>query len=152
MNKKHQTRKNCSSKERKIESGSWQRWLRWRGWQMIICKRPAPPDDHLKEAGHSGWSFAKGRSFRMIICKRLVPPDDHLQEAGPSGWSFARVQPLQNNNNNPGDNGSPGWQGWWDRRRRRKSRRKNWRGRDGIKLSTRGPRGPNKNKIIFCNK
>ena len=28
----------------------------WRGWflQMIICKRSAPPDDHLQEAGPSG--------------------------------------------------------------------------------------------------
>ena len=25
---------------------------------MIICKRPVPPDDHLQEAGPSGWSFA----------------------------------------------------------------------------------------------
>ena len=23
---------------------------------MIICKRPIPPDDHLQEAGRSGWS------------------------------------------------------------------------------------------------
>ena len=32
--------------------------------QMIVCKRPVYPDDHLQEAH---------------------PPDDHLQEASPSG-------------------------------------------------------------------
>ena len=34
---------------------------------MIICKRPAPLEDHLQEAGP-----------RMIICKRLVPRNDRL--------------------------------------------------------------------------
>ena len=57
---------------------------------MIICKRPVHPDDHLQEAGPSGWSFAKGRSIRMIHYERPVHPDDHLQEAGPSIWSFAK--------------------------------------------------------------
>ena len=52
---------------------------------MIIWKRPAPPDDPLKEAGPSGSSFARGRPLRMTICKRPVPSDHHLQEAGPSG-------------------------------------------------------------------
>ena len=53
--------------------------------RMIICKRPALPDDHLQEAGPSGSSFARGRSLRIIIYKRPTTPDDHLQEAGPSG-------------------------------------------------------------------
>ena len=37
---------------------------------MIICKRPAPPDDHLQKASLSvsGWSFARGQPLRMIIC------------------------------------------------------------------------------------
>ena len=37
--------------------------------QMIICKRPAHPDNHLKEAGPFVWSFARGQSILMIICK-----------------------------------------------------------------------------------
>ena len=37
---------------------------------MIICKRLAPPDDHLQEVGPSGWTFA--------FCKRQAPPDNHL--------------------------------------------------------------------------
>ena len=52
--------------------------------RIIICKRLAPLDDHLQEAGPSGSSFARGRPFRMSICKRPVPLDHHLQEAGPS--------------------------------------------------------------------
>ena len=40
------TRTKCSRKVRDIESGSWQRWLGWRGWWMVICKRPVPLDDH----------------------------------------------------------------------------------------------------------
>ena len=69
----------------------------WRGWplQMIICKRPVPPDVLLQEAFPSRWSFARRRSLQMIICKRLIPPDDHLQEADSSRWSFARGEPLQ---------------------------------------------------------
>ena len=55
---------------------------------MIICKRLVHPDDHLQEAGLSGWSFARYGSIQIIICKRPVYPDDHLQEAGPSRWSF----------------------------------------------------------------
>ena len=74
--------------------------------RIIICKRPAPPDDHLQDAGTSGSSFAWGRpplddlfqvaspsgsSFacrhlRMTICKMLVPPYHHLQETSPSFW------------------------------------------------------------------
>ena len=56
-------------------------FLRGRSFWIIICKRPAPldkhlqevvlPDDHLQEAGPSGWSFARGRSILMIICKML---------------------------------------------------------------------------------
>ena len=57
---------------------------------MIIFKRPVPPDDHLQEAGSSGWSVARGRSLLMIIEERTVPTDDLLQVAGSSGWSFAR--------------------------------------------------------------
>ena len=37
---------------------------------MIICKRPAPPDDHLQEACPP-W---------MIIFKSLAPPDDQQQQ------------------------------------------------------------------------
>ena len=48
------TRANCSRKVREIESGSWERWLGWQGWQIIICKRPVPPDDHLQEPRSSG--------------------------------------------------------------------------------------------------
>ena len=40
--------------------------------RMIICKRPAPQDDHLLEAG----------PLWMTFFKRPVPTDDHLQEAG----------------------------------------------------------------------
>ena len=43
--------------------------------QMIICKRPAPPDDHLQEVD-------------------VVPPDHHLQEAGLFGSPFAKAGPL----------------------------------------------------------
>ena len=75
--------KNCSRKVREIESG-W--WLGWRGWRMIIYKRPV---------GRSRWTFAIGWSLQMIICKRPVPPGDHLQQADPSRWSFARGRPLQ---------------------------------------------------------
>ena len=70
------TTTNCSRKVR-IESRSWQKWLGW-------------PDDHLQEAGPSGWLFAKGRPLWMIIRKRPAPLDYHLQEAGPSGFAFAR--------------------------------------------------------------
>ena len=62
------TRANCSRKVREIESGSWQMQLGWRDWQMIICKRPAPQVDHLQEAGHSEWSFARDWPLWMIIC------------------------------------------------------------------------------------
>ena len=63
--------------------------------RTIICKRPAPPDHHLQEAGPSGSSFARGLPLRMTICKRPVPPDDHLQEASPSGWPSARGRSLR---------------------------------------------------------
>ena len=63
--------------------------------RMIICKRPAPPDHHLQEAGPSGWPSARGRSLWIIICKRPTTPDDHLQEAGPSRSSFARGRPFR---------------------------------------------------------
>ena len=92
---KTETRANCSRKVREIESGSWKRWLGWRGWQMIICKRPVPPDDHLQEDRSSGWSFARGRTLWMIICKPPVPTDDHLHLAGSSRWSFERGRILR---------------------------------------------------------
>ena len=84
------TRTTCSRKAREIQSWSWERWLGWRGWQMIIYTRLVPPDDHLQDTGSSGWSFARGQSLQMIICKWPNPPDDHLQVAGSSGWSFVR--------------------------------------------------------------
>ena len=90
MSKKTLTRTNCSRMVHEIESGSWETYLGWWAWRMIICKRPIPPDDHLQKAGSSGWSFASGRNFQMIICKKADRPDDHLQVAGPSRWSFAK--------------------------------------------------------------
>ena len=59
---------------------------------MIICKRLIHTDDHLQEAGPSGWS---GWSILMIICKRPVHSDDHLQEADSYGSSFARGWSLR---------------------------------------------------------
>ena len=79
--------------------------LGWRDWQMIICKRPATPNDHLQETDHSRWSFVRGRPRR----------DDHLQEAGPSVTTTTR--------NPPSPPLSPGWHGWRDRRRKRSRRR-----------------------------
>ena len=35
--------------------------------RMIICKRLAPLDDHLQEAGPSGSSFVRGRALWTII-------------------------------------------------------------------------------------
>ena len=65
---------------------------------MIICKRLAPPDDHLQEAGPSRLSFAKGWPPRVIICRRLAPPCDICQRPvtttttrGPCGPSKSRV-------------------------------------------------------------
>ena len=62
-------------------------------------------DDHLQEAGPSGWSLSKGQLLQMIICKRPDPSDDHLQESGPpsdhlqkagsSRRSFAKGQILR---------------------------------------------------------
>ena len=51
-----------------------------RGWllRMMVCKRPVPLNDHLKEARPSRWLFARGSPIPMIICKMLAPPDDHL--------------------------------------------------------------------------
>ena len=34
---------------------------------MIIYKRGVHADDHLQEAGLSGWSFARGRSIGKIV-------------------------------------------------------------------------------------
>ena len=81
--------------------------LGWRDWQMIICKRPAPQVDHLQEAGHSEWSFARDWPLRMIIYKRPSPLDDHLQEAVPS------VTPTTRNPTSPSL--SPGGHGWRNR-------------------------------------
>ena len=58
-------------------------FARGRPLRMIICKRPVPPNDHLKEACPSRWLFARGWPIRMIIC--------NLQDASPSRWSFAFV-------------------------------------------------------------
>ena len=88
------------------------RWSFARGQihRMIICKWPAPPNDHLQEAGSSRSSVARGLSFQVIMCKRLLHPDDHLQQQ--------QQQP-----------GLQGWPGWRDRRRRRRKRRKRKRRR-----------------------
>ena len=48
--------------------------------RIIICKRPASPNDHLQEAGPSGWPFAEGRSLRIIICKRPAPHFDNHEK------------------------------------------------------------------------
>ena len=45
---------------------------------MIICKRPAHPNEHLHKASPSGRSFAKDQPIRTTICKRPARPDDHL--------------------------------------------------------------------------
>ena len=53
-------------------------------------KRPAPPDDHLQEAG----------PLWMIICKRPAPPDEEQQQqqqqqqqqAGEGGGGGVRVR------------------------------------------------------------
>ena len=55
-----------------------------------------PLDDHLQEAGPSGWSsleaghsrwwFTRSLSLRMVICKWTATPDDNLQEDGHSRW------------------------------------------------------------------
>ena len=68
-----------------------------RGWsfQMIICEMSVHQDDHLREAGPSGWSFERGRSIRMIIWKRWFHPDDNLQKAYKSKWSFSKGQYIQ---------------------------------------------------------
>ena len=46
-------------------------------------KNLVDPDDHLQEAGPSGWLFAKGWSLQIIVCKRPAPPDDQ------PGWRGA---------------------------------------------------------------
>ena len=81
---------------------------------MIICKRPDPPDDHLQEAGSSGWSFERDWILQMIICERPDPPDDHLQEAGSSRWSFTSGRMIICKKLDPLDDhlqeaGSSGW-------------------------------------------
>ena len=38
--------------------------------RMIICKRPAPPDDHLQEAGPSRSSFVRGRPLILTTTTR----------------------------------------------------------------------------------
>ena len=103
-----------SDLEKKRKSG-WKEEIR-----MIICKRPAHPDDHLQKTGPFKWSFAKGRLIQMIICKRPAHPYNHLQkhivlersailnldpqiwrrrgnlvEKKKSGWSFAKGRPIQ---------------------------------------------------------
>ena len=63
------TKTNCTRKVCEIDSGSWQRWLGWWRWRMIICKRPILLNDHLQEAGPSRWSFARGRPLILTITK-----------------------------------------------------------------------------------
>ena len=57
--------------------------------QMIICKRPAPPDDHLQEAGPFGSSFARGRpliltttkrAWKMLSCYLVTLSDSHCPD------------------------------------------------------------------------
>ena len=100
MDNSSSTRTHCTREVREIEP--WSSDLEKKkksGWKekiwMIIYKRLANPDDHLKKARPSGWSFAKGQPIRMIICKRPVHQVDHLQKAGPSGWSFAKGRPIR---------------------------------------------------------
>ena len=62
----YKTRANCSKKVREIQSGSWERWLGWQGWRMIICKRPDPLDEHLQEAGSSGCRGEREFPFPVI--------------------------------------------------------------------------------------
>ena len=80
----------CQTCERKLQLCN----LQTSNHRMMICKRLAPPDDHLQEAGHSKWSFARSWFFSMIICKRPAPRDDYLQEAGLTEWWFAKGRPL----------------------------------------------------------
>ena len=42
---------------------------KWAFFWMIICKRPAPPNDHLQEAGPSGWSFATMKRTKKCILR-----------------------------------------------------------------------------------
>ena len=56
------------------DGGDGRSFARGQHFQMIICKRPAPPDDHLQEAG----------PFGCFISERQVSLDDYLQEAGPT--------------------------------------------------------------------
>ena len=82
---------------------------------MIICKWPAPPNDHLQEAGSSRSSVARGLSFQVIMCKRPVHPNKK-----PEGGEEGKVE------------------------RERGGEEILAQGRTGgpIKGSTRGPRGP----------
>ena len=47
---------------------------------MIICKRLAPPNDHLQYAGPSRWSFAGGRPLRMINNNKKDNNDNNNKE------------------------------------------------------------------------
>ena len=57
---------------------------------MIICKSPAPPDDHLQDAGPSGSSFERGRPLRIIVGKRLAPHFDNHEK----GMKNAFLRPF----------------------------------------------------------
>ena len=46
---------------------------------MIICKWPDPLDDHLQEAGASGWSIVRGLILQMIICNNNNDNDNDNQ-------------------------------------------------------------------------
>ena len=96
------------------------------GWpiRMIICKRPAHPDNHLRKAGQSRWSFAKGRPIGMINCKTQAHPDDHWGEGTEGG------------------EGGKGEEGGEERRKRRKVGKLPRTGRDRIEGSIRGHRRP----------
>ena len=48
-----------------------------RSLQMIIWRRPAPPDDYLREAGPTRWSFPRCRplcrlSLFVVVCSYLL--------------------------------------------------------------------------------
>ena len=66
-----------------IESGTWQRWLGWRVWQKIICKRPVPPDDHLQEADVT--SISDG--FFLFISLSIITSCHILSFAHRDVWS-----------------------------------------------------------------
>ena len=90
---------------------------------MIICKRPAHPDDHLQKTDPSGWSFAKGRPTITTGVTRVT---------GVTGGRRRRWK----------------WGGRESREEGGEEEEKLSRtGRDGIECSMRGHRGPKKGTI-----